>query len=444
MRYCLYDTLGFFTAYFLYPYAEHKRGRKILPKLSILRKEAKQPFAQRKQTAQAHLVKILECAQKNVPYYRDLFATYNFSPQSVLQDVRYLTDLPFLTKEIILEQGKRLLNESCPKILHERKTGGSTGPAANIYYSKEDLDWTAAQNIQMLEWGGKHRFNREAHLSTLFLKPLPDAAIREEIKKCLVLNRYNIYTSGLGAQALRQLYKSLQKAHARFVQGHPSSMAALAQYLVQQGAKTTGLFQVFVSTGEMLTNKQRKLIENVFQCRVSNRYGACEFGVMAQELTRSHRGKLLVADSMVWPELLDPNPEGIGELVFTSLRNESMPLIRYRIGDIGQLIQKDDGWWISNLTGRIHDSVIIGGDTYPTHYVQDILDRCGPISDFQIVVKDSVAQELCLVCAQENWSSIFSAVTENFPTVPLRRICTEELVLTGRREKFRYVIKARK
>ena len=43
---------------------------------------------------------------------------------------------------------------------------------------------------------------------------------------------------------------------------------------------------IFVSTGEMITQKQIYLIESVFSARVANRYGACEFGVMAQELYR--------------------------------------------------------------------------------------------------------------------------------------------------------------
>jgi UDP-N-acetylglucosamine 4-epimerase len=82
-----------------------------------------------------------------------------------------------------------------------------------------------------------------------------------------------------------------------------------------------------------------------------------------------------------------PNMEP-GELVFTSPRNPSMPLIRYRMGDMGLLEERENGWWITELAGRIHDSAEINGTMYPTHYVQDVLDRCGPISDFQIVTRN--------------------------------------------------------
>ena len=439
----LYDLLGLFTAHVLYPYAEKKYSRIIIPKLAVLRLEASLPFAERKRLAQERLVQALDHAGRTVPYYRDLFAAHHFSPDSVRQDVRHLDKLPYLTKEIVREQGARLLSETRSGPLHERKTGGSTGPATLIFYDQEGLDWTAAQNILMLEWAGKRRYNREAHLSSRFLQPLPPNAVQIEARKCFLLNRHNIYTSGLNPAAQKQLYADLRTAHARFVQGHPSSMAALAHYLLEQKGRIPRIFDVFVSTGEMLMESQRALIEKVLRCRVSNRYGACEFGVMAQERAGESRGELLVSDSMVWPEVAEPGPDGEGELVFTAIRNRAMPLIRYRMGDLGRLSERADGWWLSSLTGRIHDAVVIDGVAYPTHYVQDILDRCGPITDFQITVRDDVAQELRIVCAPEDWTGVAAAVSKNFPTIPLRRITMVELVLVGRREKFKYTVELR-
>ena len=56
------------------------------------------------------------------------------------------------------------------------------------------------------------------------------------------------------------------------------------------------------------------------------------------------------------------------------------------MGDLGALEERQNGWWITQLTGRTHDAAIIDGKSYPTHFIQDILDRCGDITDFQIAV----------------------------------------------------------
>ena len=438
----IYDLWGAFSATFLYPWAERRQKRVISPKLRVLRHEARESFVARRARARERLAEVLEGAGAGVPYYRELFAARRFVPAKVRRDARYLEDLPFLTKEILLEQGKRLVNERfADALVREQRTGSSTGPAATVYYDQTSLDWTAAQNILMLEWGGKRRWNREAHLSTRFRTPPPESALRFERRKCLVLNRQNIYTDGFGDASQERLLRDLRQAGARVVQGHPSSMYALARYLKKRGRSGAGIFEIFVSTGEMLDAAQRALIEEVFCIRIANRYGACEFGVMAQERSDGPRGELMVSDSMVWPELLPMGDDGTGELVFTGLRNPSMPLIRYRMGDCGRLREREDGWWITELTGRTHDAVVIDGTSYPTHYIQDIFDRCGEIADFQIPVRDGRAVEFRLVVDPTRWDAVSAAVRENFPTVPVRRINAEDLVFVGVRGKFSYLLR---
>lgn len=442
LRYAPYDVWGIIASNLLYPYAERQQKRSIRPKLRILRREADLAFIRRRALALERLADVLEHAGRTVPYYRDLFAARGFEPSNVRRDARYLEELPFLTKHILLEQGKRLVSEDhADRLVRAQKTGSSTGPAATIYYDQEALDWTAAQNILMLEWGGKRRRHREAHLSTRFPDgPSPEAR-RFERRKCFVLNRQNIHTGGFDDASQERLLDDLRRARARVVQGHPSSLYALARYLKKTGKAGTGLFQIFVSTGEMISPAQRALIEDMLGVRVSNRYGACEFGVMAQERADGPKGELMVSDSLVWPEMLPAGDGRSGELVFTALRNGAMPLIRYRMGDCGTLRERDDGWWITELAGRTHDAVDIDGTSYPTHYMQDILDRCGNISDFQIVVRDGKAVEFRLVADPAQWEAIAAAVRAHFPTVPVRRIDAADLVFVGVRGKFSYLLR---
>jgi phenylacetate-CoA ligase len=413
----------------------------ITPKYKILRQEAKQTFSLRKAQAQMRLIRTVKEAAVHVPYYRDLFQKIGFDPESLDRDIRYFEDIPYLTKQELRTEGLRLIDERYKdKIVREQKTGGSTGPAAIVRYDQESIDWTAAQNILMLEWGGKHRWDREAHLSTRF--PGMEKQLLHEGDKEKVLNRYNIYTAGFDAESQKNLIADIKNSNAKFIQGHPSSLYALARYVQSHNIKLESFFSVFVSTGELLSDKQRALIEEILRVRVSNRYGSCEFGVMAQELADGPKGYLKVHDSMVWPEVFQPDTESKqGELVFTALRNPSMPLIRYRIGDLGRLEENENGWWISALCGRTHNSVIINDSSYPTHYIQDILDRCGPIEEFQIFAPEGKALEMRLVVEEEHWDEVCAKVQRNFPELAVRRISSKELVFAGSRGKFSYIVR---
>lgn len=77
----LYNIWGLFTSQILYPYAEHKIKRQILPKLRILRQEAKLPFSVRRAATLERLASTLKAAGSDVPYYRDMFRAIGFNPE---------------------------------------------------------------------------------------------------------------------------------------------------------------------------------------------------------------------------------------------------------------------------------------------------------------------------------------------------------------------------
>src|SRR4051812_16163933 len=93
-----------------YPLAERLQGRQIRSKLSALRAQMALPFPQRSELRRKQLADMLERAGSDVPYYKELFARLKFRPQLVSRDLGFLNELPFLTKDIIREQGTRLLS----------------------------------------------------------------------------------------------------------------------------------------------------------------------------------------------------------------------------------------------------------------------------------------------------------------------------------------------
>src|SRR5262245_2269001 len=103
--------LGHLSARFLYPLAERRLGRQIRAKADVLRRQMSAGFAERRGWAAKQMAAQLEHAAETVPYYRDLFKQIRFDPRKLAVDVAYLQDLPYLTKDIIREQGLRLVSQ---------------------------------------------------------------------------------------------------------------------------------------------------------------------------------------------------------------------------------------------------------------------------------------------------------------------------------------------
>ena len=432
-----------FNAYVLYPLAERQLDRKIRSKLKELTDFGRKPFQERRQIQVGSLVKVLKIAATSVPYYRDLFRDIGFDPEKVSEDVAYLQRVPYLTKDIIRREGDRLLNERLPKeLLRLRKTGGSTGLSADIYYSQEALDWTAAVSLFCRSiWAGKKAHYKEVHLSSKF----PDVLVlRERIKegiKCAALNRINIYTDRFDDEALERVWKELKNARPYLFHGHPSTMYALAQFVKRRGYNAKGVIQVCEPSGETLDAKKREALQQTFHCPVVDRYGNAEFGIAAYQQISDDRGWMRVLDYAVWPETAPSDLDG-DELVFTGLTNYAMPLIRYKTGDLGKIIEGSDAVYIEDVTGRIHDVAQIGASSYPTHYIQDLLDRLGGVAEFQI--EQSAKDKLVLRIVPETKDSeerIAHGIQSWWgDSVKVEFIGYDGLKRQGRLGKFRYLV----
>jgi phenylacetate-CoA ligase len=431
-------------AWLLYPLAERWLGRDIRSKAAGLRTDMAAAFAARRARRQARLADMLAAAGRDVPYYRDLFKRLRFNPESVRRSVDHLQEIPFLTKEILREEGTRLCSERFPlQTLHVRKTGGSTGPGATIYYSPEALDWTSAVNAVAQEWAGKRRTSSELHFASRFPERFPWRDRLKERVKGLTLNRHNLFSADFEPDSLDGFWRSLRRVTPYLVQGHPSTLYALAVHLREAGRDARGVFTIFESTGEALDAKKRETIASVFGCRVINRFGNAEFGVVAYERLDEPNHRLQVFDGVVWPEALE-HESGSTELVLTGLLNDAMPLVRYRTGDLANLIATEQGFYLHHVAGRVHDLVRIGDRHYPTHYVQDLLDRIGGIDEFQIEERDGRPLLLRLVMHDTFRQAAAAERIRQWWDGAVEVEFTEfgGLTRSGWRGKFRYVVQS--
>lgn len=434
---------GVASAYLAYPIAEKRENRHISSKLKELRKYYKLPFSERIIIARNTLADTMLFAKSEVPYYRDLFKKINFDPEMVRKDIQYIEDLPYLDKTIIREQGDRLYSRSLDKNRsHLRKTGGSTGQSAMIYYDQAGIDYSAAVALYARERVGKKKYKVELHLACRFPDQVDLSWPTREDFKCFAMNRSNIFFDRIDDVGLQEIWEIIDRRRPFLVHEHPSTIYALACY-IERCYGTKKSFEVFESSGELLQPYMREKIAKVFQCRVIDRYGLAELGIMAYELD-GHEHGLQVLESEGWPESRSL-ADGGHELVFTGFRNRLMPLIRYVTGDRAKVLQTDNGLLLTDVVGRIHDVVPLGGALYPTHHIMDMLDhRIGGIQEFQIDLRSGGKPVLRIVKEPEADAIAIQIKIESYwPNAFLIEfVGHEDFVRVGVRSKFRHVVTA--
>lgn len=431
--------LGYLGYLVFYKFSELYQNRSILCKLSKLRNYYSMPSANRKSLQEQKARRIIEYAAATVPYYRELFSKISFDPAKLKKDISFIKDIPLLTKDDIREHNKRLLSEAYKGPTHARKTGGSTGAHVTIYYGRDDLDWTAAVNLLVTEWAGRKPWHREMHFASEFFSPIPFKDKLREHFKTIAMNRVNVFTSSLDDRCLHDVYNKIERFRPFLIQCHPSTMYNLALYLSANKIRSAGIFKVFESTGELLTERQADVIKNIFRCRIYNRFGNAEFGVVAYGDGVSY-SDLLILDNVVFAESL--GLDGENEIVLTGLQNYCMPLIRYRTGDLGTVYESPSGCRLTDIYGRIHDTIQVNGKSYPTHFIQDLIDRIDGVNDFQVVVTPSGKPQLRLVLRSHELQGTVSSRLGQWlgNEFEINFIRPEDLILSGRRSKFRHVV----
>ncbi|MBU9355011.1 phenylacetate--CoA ligase family protein [Burkholderia multivorans] len=432
-------------AYLAYPIAEIREKRNVRSKVAELRRHYALPVEQRRRIALGRLVQILQFAGQHVPYYRDLFRERNFDPLKAGSDPRYIEALPYLTKDIIREQGARLLSKPLEAVRHHAcKTGGSTGLSCTIYYDQEAADYSSAVTFYARQRIGKRGYRPELHFACRFPGETVASWPSREDFKCFAMNRSNIFFDSIDDDGLEEIWQTLKARRPFLAHGHPSTMYALACYVQRKygGGKA---FEVFESSGELLEPQARSIIERALRCRVINRYGLAELGVMAYELD-GHDAGFQILESEGWPEArrLDADADGASELVFTGFRNRLMPLIRYATGDLARVEERNGALYLADVVGRIHDVVPINGVAHATHHIQDMLDhRVGGIQEFQIDLR-TAPPTLRLVL--EPWA-IEEDTTRKLrgywgDAFIIKYVGHDALVRVGSRAKFRHVVTA--
>lgn len=426
----------------LYPLFETALKRDITSKVNTLNNFAKLSQGEVQVYQKKALHKVLTDASVDIPYYSKLFKSIRFNPDSILKDRKYFDDIPFLTKQIIQANPQDFVSKKFDKNkIIRRKTNGSTGPTLTTLYCKESLDWTSAINRHVQLWTNHQLDKKECYLYTV-MDPEPKSFSEKAVEdlKCLALNRENLKLKDLENTSLQEVFNSLKKLKPYLLQAHPTILCALAHYLNSQKISGGGLFEVFESTGETLTKERHQLIRSTFNCKIVNRYGNAEFGVVAYSQDENPYSLKTVDYSVIIENFIYGN--GIPEIVITGLLNPVMPYIKYRTGDIGEVFHEENGTFLKNISGRVHDLFTVNEKKFSTSNISDLFDKTGGVDDFQLIRYASGDLQLNIALNDERKKkNIEEAVNQAFGSpVKISFINYSSFLRVGWRDKFKSFI----
>ena len=346
------------SRHFFYPLWDLKDGRRRLRILRELNRTQWLPLATLRQRQHERLERILRYAAVNSPYYQRVFRERGFDPHD--PGLAELHGLPLLTKAIIRSSTDEILSREFPRsALGQHKTGGSTGVALTTYFDEGWRDPRAADALRTNQWAGCLYGMKTA---SLWGNPPQPQNFKQRLRARLLDRFIYLDTIDLNDRSIGEFISRWRRGKPEALYGHAHSLYILARYLLAHDIRDLRP-QGIISTSMMLLAHERAVIEQAFSCKVFDRYGSEEVGLIAAECEH-HEGLHLNIEHLYIEFLREDGtaaaPGEEGAIVITDLLNRGMPFIRYRIEDMGVPAQRPCSCGrglplMARVTGRVAD-----------------------------------------------------------------------------------------
>lgn len=368
---------------------------KEIVKLSTMNPNTLREYQQEK------LARCLIDAYKNVPYYHDILSQAGVVNEGDRINWDSYHRIPKLTKNIIRQNYDKIRsNDSNIKGTYVNHSGGSTGTPVEIWQDKEYKEWNIANTLFIKSYGNYYMGDRELRLwcsEQDLMRGKDNLSLRIRNK---IYGRKELNSFRMSVDDMNRYVKIWNRYKPEWVEAYAQAIYEFALY-VKSHSYEMYIPKGIVTSAGTLYPSMRKVIEEVFRCRVFNRYGSREVGGIACSCQEEVNLHLSVWNHYV--EVLDdsmhPVVEGqSGKVYVTTLNNRIMPLIRYEIGDIaGKVEWKHDCKehpmpLLKGLEGRemsvvlTRDGKIIPGEFF-IHFI-GVVYNTGFIEKFQVIQHD--------------------------------------------------------
>ncbi|MGF2685364.1 phenylacetate--CoA ligase family protein [Marinobacter sp. DUT-3] len=280
----------------------------------------------------SRLNKLISFAKENVPFY-------DYLPSTPIKSIDDLAKIPMVEKGDVRNRKDEFLVPG-RKGQRSKTSGGSTGAPVTLLKDSEGMAHELAATWRGYGWAGIGVGHRQLRFWGV------PRNLHEKLRSKVidfVCNRHRVTAFGYNDREFYRILKSINKFKPDYVYGYTSIIKEFSDFLIVNNLSVKSDIRSIITTSEVLSPSDRRVIEKAFDSRVFDEYGCGEVGTIAHEC---EGGSLHINSENVIVEVLDDrgnacSPGFPGEIVVTDLTNFSMPLIRYRIKDWGTISSKE-------------------------------------------------------------------------------------------------------
>jgi phenylacetate-CoA ligase len=279
---------------------------------------------------------------------------------------------------LALSPGEFLCRE--PQAVFE--TTGTSGGPKRVYFSYDELEFAARYQAAAFYENGMRAGDRVACAF--------DAAywIASWVT-FLACRKLEVFCSAVGKPHPRELYSRLGTYRYNILVADPTWLVSLSELAAREGPYPVKLI---FAAGDRMTEVYRNYVQSVWQAPVILGYGSTEAGGGMGMECRERRGYHLDEFSFLF-EVPDPDRDGYGELVITTLIRRTMPLIRYRVRDLTRFLDEPCPCGaplrrVEKIKGRRDEMVVMGaGNMHPEIFEKVLHDVEGVADNWHVAVR---------------------------------------------------------
>ena len=305
------------------------------------------------------LKRVVAYAYQNVPFYTNLYRGRDIHPEDI-KTIKDFEALPFLTREDIRSHLDDLVTRVPGTKLVRGSTGGSTGVPMQFYTEKAFDYWDGALELRGRGWYGVQAGEKLAYVWGL-KQDFKPAGWNSRLRAAILQERF-LNAFHMTDETMQIFAEMLVKWKPVMFRAYASSLSQFANYVKEHGI--SGIRPKLIeTTAEKVSQPQRELMEEVFQCKVADWYSAREMGTIGYQCPA---GSLHVCETRYLEILANDRvvqPGELGEVVITSLHQYGMPFIRYKIGDMAIYAEEACSCGrglpvLKEVVGRLHDFLV--------------------------------------------------------------------------------------
>ncbi len=319
--------------------------------------------------------------EKNT-FYQPLLQA--FKPAYIMEyPIDVLSNLPIMDKTSITENFDALFTpiEGIP--YKQKKTGGSTGDPFSYYVDKAHL--SGMWGLNYFYWHKYSGFEPGDPFVTIAGNSL--RTVNHRFAENIYYRLQNNYflTGDIINKSFNPDVAKLEKAVLLY--GYPSSIYSILK-MKPDFAKNFKRLKAIFTTSEQLQPGVRQTLEKAFGIPVFDIYGANDGGILGCECME-HQGYHFNFNHCYVESI--SHPSGLNELLLTNMKSLTLPFVRYRVGDVGNLVRTQCGcgsFWprITELQGRTRDLIRLpDGTTFHGSLFNKVFFTLPEIESYRIV-----------------------------------------------------------